>query len=117
MRAEHGQGQVFPRLRTFRPTCENAGSSPNYRAKIQWFWSEPRSLLSVKTGGGGRDFPTHRERRLVLPGWLRSASDNLTDTNEYRSGVGAHWASPRPSRPHHPRTWKSANTPTPSTIP
>ena len=58
----------------------------------------------------------HREMEVGYCRLVTITTDNITQTNEYRSGVGAHW-------PFYPirggsfrRISTSPNTPTPSTI-
>ena len=77
---------------SFPTTPRNAGSSPNCKDNIQWFWSSAAEVSAPRTAGR-------------LKGWLNSivslrspiaglspiSTDNITLTNEYRTGVGAHW--------------------------
>ena len=59
----------------------------------------------------------HREMEVAYSRLVTISTDNITQTNEFRTGVGAHW--PFLSDPS--RTSKkistSRNTPTPRTIP
>jgi peroxiredoxin len=58
----------------------------------------------------------HREIDVGYCRLVTVSTDNLTETNEYRSGVGAHWPFLSDPGPRSRKTWTSRNTPTHSTI-
>src|SRR5260370_7242664 len=59
----------------------------------------------------------HRELEVAYCRLVTISTDNITQTNEYRSGVGAHWPFlSTPGRivqkePQHPHTTHPLNTP------
>jgi hypothetical protein len=67
------QGLSSPTM-SFPTRLRNAGSSPNRKDNVQWLSSSAADVLEVGYC------------RLVM-----ISTDNITQTNEYRSGVGAHW--------------------------
>ena len=59
----------------------------------------------------------HRELEVAYCRLVTISTDNITETNEYRTGVGAHWPFPlrrgphRPKRSRHRRVHRSAHNP------
>jgi len=47
----------------------------------------------------------HREMEVGYCRLVTISTDNITETNEYRSGVGAHWPFCRPKRSRHRRIY------------
>jgi peroxiredoxin len=58
----------------------------------------------------------HRELEVGYCRLVTISIDNITETNEYRSGVGAHWPFLSDTRRTVQRTSTSPNTPTRATI-
>ena len=59
----------------------------------------------------------HRELEVAYCRLVTITTDNITDTNEYRTGVGAHWPFLSDARRIVKRISTSRNTRTRSTIP
>ena len=74
----------FPGLRspttTFPTILQSDGSSPSCKDKIRWCSFSAKGLLQL-----------HRELEVGYCRLVTITTDNITDTNEYRNGVGAHW--------------------------
>ena len=118
MRSDMAPGAIFPDYEL-----------PDHRTKRRKL-SElqgPNPMILVLSRGGY--CPKERRQaeglvqlqREIEVGYCRLvtiSTDNIVETNEFRTGVGAHWpflsdAGRAPSK----RTWTSPNTPTPSTTP
>jgi hypothetical protein len=77
---------------SFPTTPRNAASSPNCKDNIQWFSSSAGEVFAPRTAGRLKGlFSCIVSSRLLTAGLLRLAPDNITETNEYRTGAGAHW--------------------------
>src|ERR1700724_3298288 len=70
---------------SFPTTPRNGGSSPNCKDNIPWFWS---SAAEVSAPGL---VALHRELEVGYCRLVTISTGNITETNEYRGGVGAHW--------------------------
>jgi hypothetical protein len=77
---------------SFPTTPRNAGSSPNCKDNIQWFSSSAAEVSAPRTAGRLKGLLNSIvSSRLPIAGFVTISTDNITQTNEYRSGVGAHW--------------------------
>ena len=85
------QGRSSPTT-SFPTTLRNAGSSPNCKDNIQWFSSSAVEVFAPRTAGRRKGWlQLHRELEVAYCRLVTISTDNVTETNEYRSGVGAHW--------------------------
>jgi hypothetical protein len=74
----------------FPTTRRSAGSSPSCKASIPWSSSSAAAVSAPRTADRLNGFLSSTVRwRLAIAGLSRSVP--TTETNEYRSGVGAHW--------------------------
>ena len=77
---------------SFPTTPRNAGSSPNCKGNIPWFSSSAAEVSAPRTAGRPKDLlQLHRELEVAYCRLVTISTDNITETNEYRTGVGAHW--------------------------
>ncbi len=71
---------------------QNAGSFQNCRDNILWFWSSAAEATAPRTVGRPKDSSNCiASSRSAIADLLRISTDNITETNEYRTGIGAHW--------------------------
>ena len=77
---------------SFPTTPRNAGSSPNFKDNIPWFSSSAAEVSAPRIAGRLKGWlQLHRELEVAYCRLVTISTDNITLTNEYRSGVGAHW--------------------------
>ena len=77
---------------SFPTTPRNAESSPNCKDNIRWFSSSAAEVSAPRTAGRRKGwFELHRELEVAYCRLVTISTDNITQTNEYRTGVGAHW--------------------------
>jgi len=77
---------------SFPTTPRNAGSSRNCKDKIQWFLVLSRGGFCSKDRRQAEGLvELHRELEVAYCRLVTISPDNIARTNEYRSGVGAHW--------------------------
>jgi peroxiredoxin len=76
---------------SFRTTPRNIGSCPNCRDNIQWFSSSAAEGSAKDRRQAEGLVELHRELEVAYCRLVTVSTDNITETNEYRSGVGAHW--------------------------
>ena len=70
----------------------NAENSPSCKDNIPWFSSSAAEVTAPRTGHRLNCwFNSIASSRLAIAGLSPISTDNITETNEYRSGVGAHW--------------------------
>ena len=85
------QGLSFPTT-SFPTTPRNAGSSPNCKDNTQCFSSSAAGVSALKDRRQAEGLvELHRELEVAYCRLVTIITDNITETNEYRSGVGAHW--------------------------
>ena len=88
MRSDMVPGAVLP---DYELSDHAAGISPSCKDRIRWF---SYSAAEVSSQGPGRQrglFQLHRELEVAYCRLVTISTDNITQTNEFRSGVGAHW--------------------------
>ena len=77
---------------SFPTTSRNAGSSPNCNDNIPWFSSSAAEVSAPRDRRQSELLvQLHRELEVAYCRLVTISTDNITETNEYRSGVGAHW--------------------------
>jgi peroxiredoxin len=77
---------------SFPTTPRNAGSFPNCKDNIQVVLVLSRGGFCPKDRRQAEGLvQLHRELEVAYCRLVTISTDNITETNEYRSGVGAHW--------------------------
>jgi peroxiredoxin len=111
MRSDMVQGAMFP-------DYELSDHTGKHRKLSELQGQNPMVLVLSRGGFCPKDrrqaeglVQLHREMEIAYTRLVTISTDNLTETNENRSGIGAHWCG-APSR----RISTSPNTPTPPTI-
>ena len=92
MRSDIGPAAIFPDYELSDHTAKR-GSSPSCKASIPWSSSSAAAVSAPRTADRLKGLlnSTARWRLAPIAGLSRSAPTTLTETNEYRSGIGAHW--------------------------
>jgi peroxiredoxin len=117
MRSELVPGDVFPDYELSDHTAK--------RRKLSELQGQHPMVLVLSRGGF---CPKDRRKAELLVQVYRELevsycrlvtinTDNITETNEYRTGVGAHWPFLSDGACRAKKIWTSPNTPTLSTIP
>ena len=87
----HRSGRDLPRLRTLRSHRETPQALRPAGAASDGARTQPRRLLSQGPPAGRRLVQLHREMEVGYCRLVTISTDNIAETNEYRTGVGAHW--------------------------
>ena len=91
MRADIVPGRSS-RITSFPITPENIASFPNCRAKIPMIVILSRGAFCPKDRRQHEGLlQLHREMEVGYCRLVTISTDNITDTNEFRTGVEAHW--------------------------
>ena len=84
--------QACTRLRTFRPHGETPEALRAAKASIPWSSSSAAAVSAPRTADRAEGLvELHREMEVGYCRLVIISTDNITETNEYRSGIGAHW--------------------------
>ena len=106
MRPDMITGRGVPRLRASRPHRQSTGSSRSSRGRIRWWSCSAAGLLSQGSPAARGLLELHREMEVGYCRLVTISTDNIIETNEFRTGVGAHWpflSDPGRKRPEGPR--------------
>src|SRR5580658_4760976 len=117
MRADIVPGAIFP-------DYELSDQAAKRRKLSELQGQDPMVLVFGRGGFCPKDrrqaeglVQLHRELGVAYCRLLTISTDNITQTNEYRSGVGAHWPFLSDARRIVQKDLDIANTPIPSTTP
>ena len=91
MRPDIVPGAVFPDYELSDHTAKHRKLSELQGPASDGSGPEPRRFLPQGSPAGRRARPLHREIEVGYCRLVTISTDNITETNEYRSGVGAHW--------------------------
>jgi len=70
----------------------SAGKSENFEGHIRWSWSSAAEDIAPKDRRQAEGLvELYREFEVAYCRLVTISTDNIMETNEYRSGVGAHW--------------------------
>ena len=91
MRSDIVPGAIFPDYELSDHTAKRRKLS-DLQGQIPWFSSSAAEVSAPRTAGRPKGFvQLHREMEVGYCRLVTISTDNISETNEYRSGVGAHW--------------------------